>query len=147
MSAEFDNLGVRFLYPENWRLEVEEAEQWPRRITLETPEGGFWSLAIYHPPEDPARLAETTLDAMRQEYPELESSAAEDLVAGVAILGYDMSFFCLDLMVESRVRAFQLGDKAYVMMGQAENRTFDFQGPVFAAITQNLLDNLTNPPR
>jgi hypothetical protein len=43
------------------------------------------------------------------------------------------------MLITSQVRSFYVGAKTFVLIYQAENREFDRQRPVFAAITKSLL--------
>ena len=49
MPAVYQQFGVRFLYPENWSVLDEETDEWPRAVTLQSEETGFWTLQVYPP--------------------------------------------------------------------------------------------------
>ena len=53
MPAEFNKLGIRFLYPENWTLDEQEALEGNRSVTVYSPGGAFWSIAMHEPNVDP----------------------------------------------------------------------------------------------
>ena len=74
-------------------------------------------------------------EAMRVEYPDLETHEAEETIAGEPAIGIDMFFLCLDFVISSQVRIFRRGHATYVINCQAEDREFDQLRPVFAAIT------------
>ena len=142
MTAVYDNSGVHFQYPENWTL-LEEAQQWPHEITLESPSGAFWALHIYFPPADPLELAADALRAMRMEYDNVEVDPVQEKIGPVDTEGFDMSFFYLDLLITCRARCFNFRDKTFVLIMQGEDRDFATLEPVFLAITMSLLREST----
>ena len=104
MSAVYKNLGVEFAYPENWQITEEHASGWPRGVSLQTPEGGFWLLQV-HAAANPRELAAEVLNAMRQEYEELEAEPVTELIGDTETIGFDMNFYCLDRLVSARTRS------------------------------------------
>ena len=58
MPSTYDKLGVRFLYPDNWILDEEDAPNGNPSVTVQSPGGAFWSLAIHSPTTDPEELAQ-----------------------------------------------------------------------------------------
>ncbi len=136
MPPIYDDLGVRFMYPENWQLTQEQSSHLPYEISLQTPGGGFWSLHIYDNLSDPQQLVEETLVTMRQEYHDLES---EPIDAETQMVGYEMNFYCLDRVVTARAIAFHHGDRTCLVLYQAESSEFDKMDQVFQAVTLSLL--------
>ena len=143
MSKQYDNLGLKFLFPESWSITEESASGWPRSVSLSTPDGGFW-VAQLHSEGDPRELTMQALQAMRDEYKQLESEPVLASIAGRDLHGFDMRFYCLDLLVGSAVRGVSLGPRgrwALLVMYQAEDREYDRLQPVFEAMISNLLAN------
>ena len=140
MSAVYKNLGVEFAYPENWQITEEHASGWPRGVSLQTPEGGFWLLQV-HAAANPRELAAEVLNAMRQEYEELEAEPVTELIGDTETIGFDMNFYCLDRLVSARTRSLQLGKVTLLMLFQAENREFERLEPVAEAMLVSLLRN------
>ncbi len=138
MPAVYDKHGVRFMYPENWRVTDEVAGGSHHEVSLQTPGGGFWSLHVYAQPAEPEAVTEEVVKSMRQEYDSLEAQTASETIADEQAVGYDMDFFCLDLLVTARARAFLHDAKTFLILYQAENREFDEVEPVFRAITASL---------
>lgn len=138
----YENLGVRFQYPENWMLSEEQANNWPRAVTLEVPGGGFWALKIFPDEYLPGQIAAEALRAMRREYDMLEAEMVQEPVGKNAAVGYDLDFYCLDLIVRSKLRAFQCGANTYLLQFQAEDREFVRLDPIFAAITTSFITHL-----
>lgn len=139
MAAKYDRLGVCFLYPENWTVSEEQAEEFPLSVTLQSPTGAFWTLHIYRRPADVAALVEESLAAMQAIYEGLEAEPVSDEFAGHEASGYDMSFFCLDFVVAAKIRGILTDGSGYLVLCQAESRDFDELDQVFRAMTISLL--------
>ena len=57
MPAHFDSLGISFQYPDNWTLDDSDALLGRKSVTVYSPGGAFWSVAIHSGTADPAKLA------------------------------------------------------------------------------------------
>jgi hypothetical protein len=145
MPAQFNRFGITFQYPENWSLDEADAVAGRESVTVNSPGGGFWSVAVHSRTSDPEELAGTVLAAMGEEYEGLESSPARETIAGCETVGYDLNFFCLDLTNTARVRCLRTSRRAYTIFCQAEDHEFDRIAPVFQAITTSLLLGLAEP--
>ncbi len=139
MPAVYQNLGVRFLYPENWSLQDEEPDDWPRTVTLQSQQTSFWSLYVY-PAGHNARAAVTeVIDSIREVYEDLEVLPAKETIGDAETKGVDIAFFYLDLLVEAKIRTLQTPSALLLWHYQAESREFDQVEPVFQAIATSLL--------
>ena len=144
MPATYDNLGVRFLYPENWCVTEEDFDGWPRTVTVTSPGGGFWSVHVYPRDAAPGRLTDQIVETMRGEYDSLEAVAAAEEIAGLETTGHDMDFYCLDLVVSARTRCLRHGEHVLLFFYQAESRDFETLAPVFKALAHSLLTSQGN---
>ncbi len=142
MPALFDRLGIKFQYPENWRLDQEDAIEGGQSVTVCSPAGAFWTLMIHPRSADPARLAKAVVDVMRQEYEELEAEAVREGLAGRDTVGYDLNFYYLDLTNSAAVRSLRTNRRTYTIFYQAEDREFAQVQQVFLAIATSLIDGL-----
>jgi len=142
MPAKFRKMGIAFQYPENWTLDEEDALSGRRSVTLYSPGGGFWSVSIHPRSADPGELARAAVEAMKQEYGELEVVEAQQSVAGRELTGYDLNFYCLDLTNTAQVRCLKTDRAVYTIFCQAEDREFDQIELVFRAMTASLLGEL-----
>lgn len=142
MPAEFRKLGITFQYPENWSLDEEDALAGRRSVTVFSPGGGFWSVSVHPRSTDPQKLARAAVNAMQEEYKEVETEEIQETVAGRPAVGYDLNFYYLDLTNTAKVRCLQTDQATYSIFCQAEDREFDRIQVVFGAITKSLLDNL-----
>jgi hypothetical protein len=76
---------------------------------------------------------------MRQEYRDLDSEPAEEVVGGRTLAGCDMNFYCLDLTNTAQVRTLETPEAIYLFFCQAEDREWDRIAPVFAAMTASFV--------
>ena len=92
MSAVYDKMGLRFEYPENWRIEDEEAGIGASMVTVCSPEGAFWSVSIQSGDSEPNDMTQAAVEAMRQEYEDLDAEPTAETVEDRTLTGFDLSF-------------------------------------------------------
>lgn len=139
MSAIFDQSGVRFAYPESWTIENPPDEEAEVQVTASSEGTAFWSLSVYPGLRDIRGLLGEVLQAMQAEYPALEHDPADEIVEGTSVVGYDLSFYCLDLTNSAWIRVFHRNQATYLLLAQAEDKEFEEVEPVFEAMTACLL--------
>jgi hypothetical protein len=139
MPARFDRLGVSFQYPDNWTLDDSDARLGRQSVTVYSPGGAFWSVAVHSGSAEPAKLAAAVVEAMKKEYAWLEADETHETVAGHDLFGYNLAFYCLDLTNTAQVRSLRTALAAYTIFCQAEDREFERVQLVFQAITTSLL--------
>lgn len=139
MTAIYDHQGVRFAYPENWKIEHGEDEEATLQVTVASPHTAFWSLSIYPGLRNTRALLDEVLQAMQAEYPDLESNSADEIIDGLQIVGFDLDFICLDLTNTARARVFHRDQNTCLLLCQAEDREFEQIEQVFRAMTLSLL--------
>jgi hypothetical protein len=147
MPGHFEKHGIQFLYPENWQLTDEtpaDDDTWPRVVSVQSPTSAFWTLHIYEGDVNLPELVREVVQAIREDYAELEAVERLDCDDG-ADYGYDLDFYYLDLLITAQVRGALQPGKALVWIAQGENRDFDSSELVFRAITMSLL-GLVPPP-
>lgn len=138
MPAVFSKNGVRFAFPDNWTLD-EEALDGASTVSVVSPDGAFWWLAIHPPAIELAQAAKAVLDGLRSSYDNFDAEGVVEVIADQETIGSDVNFFCLDLLSTARIRGFQTVDASYLMLWQAEDREFAQVQPVFQAITTSLI--------
>jgi len=141
MPGQYEKFGVKFLYPENWQIAAEGGDEWPKVVTVQSPDGAFLSLYIYEGSVDLRELVREAVDAMRQEYEDLEAEEVLHPTDG-SDYGYNLDFYYLDLVVSAQIRGALVPGKAVVWQCQAESREFDKCELVFRAITTSLLGKM-----
>jgi hypothetical protein len=139
MPAVYEKMGIRFLYPDNWTLDEEEALRGNTSVTVHSPGGAFWSLVLHSASADPAELAATALRALKAEYQDSEAEPISEQINGRSISGYDLNFFYLDFTSTALIRAFRTAGASCLVLCQAEDREFEELAPVFRAMTTSLL--------
>ena len=139
MTATYEKLGVRFMYPENWEIMDDDPLAEPRTIAAHNDTGAFWSVTIYQSEVDESEIAASALAALREEYEELEDQPASESIADVDACGYDVQFYVQQLVAAARIRSFPSSAGKVLMLCQAEDREFDQLEQVFQAMTLSYL--------
>ncbi len=141
MTAVYEKSGVSFQYPANWTLSDEETKDWPRMVTLNSPTGAFWSLTIYPHTADPEEILDSIIETMRQDYQNLETETTHEKIGHIEAFGIDIDFVCLDMVVDSHLRAFDMNGLRFVIFYQGEDHDFRKLLPVFQAMSFDLVNN------
>ncbi len=142
MPARFDKLGISFQYPENWTLDDSDALLGRKSVTVYSPGGAFWSIAIHPGKADPAKLAATIVEAMKKEYPGIEVDELRETLLGHELIGYELAFFYLDLINTAQVRSLHTAHTTYTIYCQAEDREYAKLQDVFQAMTISFLQGM-----
>jgi hypothetical protein len=142
MPKCFDSLGVSFQYPDNWTLDDSDALLGRKSVTVFSPGGAFWSLAVQSGAADPAKLSAAVVETMKGEYQDLEAEPNDENISEHNLVGYDMAFYCLDLTNTAHVRSFRFAHSTYTIYCQAEDREYQLASRVFQAMTISLLSGL-----
>jgi hypothetical protein len=142
MPARFKKLGISFQYPENWTLDDSDAVLGRKSVTVYSPGGAFWTVAIHSGSAGPEKLALAAIEAMTKEYPGIEVEETQETIAGHELVGYDLSFYYLDLINTAVIRSLRVAHTTYTIFCQAEDRDYAQIQNVFQAMTTSLLSNL-----
>jgi hypothetical protein len=158
MPKQFDEFGVKFLYPDNWTVAPREDQEGEQGVTLETPGGGFVAIEVI-PAGDTEEIVDRIVQAIREDYEEVErdETTLERLPVGASVT--DLRFYYLDLLVVSRIVILPdpsngsalaesalaesalaesaAGQKLMIQL-QAESRDFDKNAPVLEAIVKQI---------
>jgi hypothetical protein len=117
-TITYDDHGVRFEYPSEWAVEVTDNAPLTT-VNLEHPDGvAFLIVTTDQSCPDPGEVADTILDTLRDEYPELEDDPFEEVVYDRLISGHDVQFFALDLPNTARIRCFRTLNRTITIYGQ-----------------------------
>src|SRR5262245_17840676 len=105
MLQRFERDGISFQYPASWKLEEEGTENgWT--VSLQSPGTAFLFLSCDESMPTAEDLAETAVEALREEYPDLEADARMEKLAGQMAIGHDVEFFHFDLTNTCWTRSF-----------------------------------------
>lgn len=114
----YEGHGVRFEYPFDWELEETEDGE---ATTIEVQAPGGLAFALVRTDDgcpDPASVADEVIEAMREEYPELDAFPTMETLHGRHATGYDVEFFSLDVTNAATIRSFGTPDRTVLVFGQ-----------------------------
>jgi len=135
--ARFDEGGIRFQYPENWQLEREEHDNgWT--VSVQSPSTAFFLLTVNGEGIPPEQMADTILEAMRADYPDLEADERIEALAGQPSFGHDMHFTSLDLTNTCWTRSLYCPEGTALVMWQTDDLELETNEPVLRAMCASL---------
>jgi hypothetical protein len=137
MAAVYEDDGIRFRFPENWRLEQDEAGG-GTTISVMSPDTAFWSLTVHEASVAPEAAAQAALVALREEYATLDAEHVSEPFGRWQAVGHDVHFLCLDLTNSCWIRAFQTPRHTLLVLYQANDLELETSEPVLRAIGQSL---------
>lgn len=116
--AFFDEFGIRFEYPIDWELEVDD-DGTRQVISLQSPENpAFLMVTLDEDRPPPAEVADEALAAMQAEYPDLEARPVLEVLDGHRAVGHDLDFFSLDLASSCAIRCFRTPRRTVLIFAQ-----------------------------
>jgi hypothetical protein len=137
MAAMFDDDGIRFQYPENWRLERDESEDgWT--VTVQSSETAFLLLSVNAELPSSEDMLAATLAALQAEYKDLEYEDCVDSIAGQPAVGHDIRFISLDLTNTCWTRSFYSAAGTVLVLCQCNDLESEINEPVLRAICASL---------
>jgi hypothetical protein len=147
MTKIYQGIGVRCMYPENWSLIEDTEDGQTTGFTLESPTSAFMTVSEYPWNVSPRSAVESSAAAMIAEYEEVEQQEFEPQLSYRGQIlqdcrGIDLQFYYLDLLVTSRLIAFTIERKTYLIQIQAEDRDFSTLEQVFQAMIISMLQSL-----
>jgi hypothetical protein len=143
MTATYEKRGIKFLYPENWKLNDEADSELPCSISLETPDGGaFWAVHLYPADSDADEILKETLAPLRETYTDLEVLPAAQDFEQFPGTAREAMFYCLDFLVQAKLQIIETTPFKILFWYQAEDRDFEKQALVFKAISTSLLNSI-----
>ena len=88
MQGFYEDQGVRFMYPHTWELEV--SEDGPRSLVAVNEPGGtaFAMISLDASGPAPSDVADEALEAIRVDYPELDSYPSLEEIDGFHAIGH-----------------------------------------------------------
>ncbi len=117
-SKTFEDNGLRFEYPAHWELEV--TDHGPvMTMSVQDPGGlGFALITTDESRPDPADVADAALEAMREEYPDLDAAPAMETINDHCATGHDVEFFAMDMTNAASIRCFRTPTRTVLAFGQ-----------------------------
>ncbi len=119
MSVQtYDEEGLHFEYPAGWELETSEEDD-VRTLAAQEPDGlGFVIITVDPSRPDPAEVAAAALEAMREEYPDLDSLPVLESINDHAATGHDIEFMTMDATNSAAIRCFRTPLRTILAFGQ-----------------------------
>ena len=142
MTAVYEKHGVRFMYPENWKLTDGQELDLPFQVTVENPDGGIWSVNVFSSEFDTDELLDKALEGLQETYDDVEISETTNDFEDFDPKGVEAYFYCLDFIVMAKIQVIESPQYKFVFLFQAESRDFEQQHEVFLAIATSLLQSL-----
>lgn len=137
MVATFQDDGVTFRYPENWRLERQKNEDgWT--VWVQSPDTAFMMISVRSDIPIAEEMAETALAALREDYPDLEADPCQESFAGQPAVGHDIRFFSLDFTNTCWTRSFYSSCGTVLVLCQFNDLESGRNEPVLKAICASL---------
>jgi hypothetical protein len=146
MPAVFDQLGIRFEYPDNWSVDEKALDPTTidgEQVVVSSPNTAFWQLSKHPAEADLESLFDEALSALRTVYQEMEVEPIQDMLDDHGMDGFDVNFYCLDFTNTIWLRGFKTPGATFVLLCQAEDRELHEVGPVFRAMLASVLRNLS----
>ncbi len=134
----FERDGIRLAYPSNWELQIDADESGAWTATIQSPGTAFVVLSLQPEAGDPAELADEALEAMRAEYPDLDSENRVETLGGRLAIGHDVDFLSLDAAITCRTRCLEAPTGPLLLMVQVSDFDRDSNDPVLLAMAASL---------
>src|SRR5258708_35477434 len=120
MAGEYQEAGIRFRYPDNWKLERENNENgWT--VSVQSPGSTFLMVCLRDDMPTPDEMAHAALEALKEEYPDLEAEDCVESIAGQPATGHEIRFFSLDLTNTCFTRSFYSESGTVLVFWQASD--------------------------
>jgi hypothetical protein len=137
MLQTYEQDGISFRYPANWKLEQEESDNgWT--VFLQSAGTSFVTITLDTDMPPLEQVLETALETLRSDYPTLEAEACVETLAGQLALGHNIQFFALDLTTTCYTRCFHCEQGTVLVLCQADDLELEESDPAFQAILASL---------
>ncbi len=133
----FSEDGLSFSYPEDWLMERDPIEDgWA--VTLQSPGTAFAVVRLDRAMPTTEEVATAALEALKEDYPNLESESSIDMLAGEMAIGHDFGFFSLDLAVTCWTRSFYGAAGTVLVLCQFDDLDQETYKPVLRGICASM---------
>ncbi len=137
MSQDYQEDGISFRYPDDWRLDREDsADGWT--VLLQSPGTAFLTLTCDRSGTSTEEIAQAALEALRADYPNLDANPQIDTLAGQMAIGHDIEFISLDLTNTCWTRCFYSDAGTVLVLCQTNDLELEEYEPILRAICASL---------
>jgi hypothetical protein len=120
MATLYEDDILQFQYPENWMIERQETDEgWT--ISVQSPGTAFFLISYYMERPEVNEVLKTALQALQQDYPELETEPFSEKWQQHATRGYDITFFSLDTVNQCQLRALRTSKATILLLSQSSS--------------------------
>jgi hypothetical protein len=126
MSTVYTAPGLRFRYPEEWRISEERGDG-QLTVTARPPgeSTAFWSATMLAGRPDPQEAIDAVVETFEEEYDEVDSYQVNRRLSRRPARGRDIEFVCLELTNSAFVRAVQTERFTALVLYQATDQELD----------------------
>lgn len=138
MAGIYEDRGIRFEYPDDWELEVND--DGPITMVSVQSNGGlaFALVTVDETRPAPAAMADEALSAMREEYPTLDAVPALETIGGHRAVGHDVEFISLDMTNACAIRCFRTPRRTVMVFGQWSDLEAEESEPQIQGVCRSL---------
>ena len=138
MVSEFvERFGLKIPLPDNWEFE-ETTDDEKFTASLFGSDTSFWTVSVFFSAPDPEHVIDQALNALREEYDDLQSFPAEETVCDHETVAFDAEFVCLEWTTTAHLRCFRHGEVTLLIYYQGTDHELEESRSVLSAITQSL---------
>lgn len=135
------------MYPENWKVTEDIDNGKLMGFSIESPCSAFLSVTEYPWTVTPIEALDQSYQVLQADYDDVEFESIDAQLKWEEeplpeCVSADVRFYYLDLMVVSRLIAFVLNGRTFLVQIQAEDRDFDQLDMVFRAIIVSMLQSV-----
>lgn len=118
MQAHYQVAGLQFAYPADWQISEEQTAD---GLSVMVSSGGtaFCSFLLMPDRPDVRTVLKSALAAFDESYEEVDSEPVECRLASRPARGYDVDFYCFELLNAAWLRAFRTGRYTVFLLFQA----------------------------
>lgn len=138
MQQQFQGLGIRFRYPDDWQLSEEMGEN-EVSITLSSPETAIWSATVMRRRPDPEQVLQAAIEVFREEYDDLDVEQTQTRLANREVPAVDIDFVCFEMTNSAHLRAFRTGQFTVLVLYQSSDADMDDHDDTLEAISDSLI--------
>ncbi|MCX7422830.1 MAG: hypothetical protein NT013_25280 [Planctomycetia bacterium] len=146
MNRVFERHGLHFEYPEDWILHEQSAAD-EITVTVNSPETSFWSLTLIFDRPDPYRVVETVIDALREDYSDVDVYTNEDRLGELSAVARDADFVCHELIGSAFIRAAVIPGGTLLVFYQGADIELEETQSLMERISKSLTWEASTEPR
>jgi hypothetical protein len=138
MQQQFQGLGIRFRYPDAWRLSEEMGED-EVSITVSSPETAIWSATVMRRRPDPEEILQAAIEVFRDEYDDLDIEETQARLANREVPAADIDFVCFEMTNSAHLRVFRTEQFTVLVLYQSSDADRDDHDDTLEAISDTLI--------